>query len=217
MHESSRRGNTVNRHTGVSPSQTTSLSDAKSGSQAPGSGLRSVCSRKPMPHACGSSLSVRRGSAELFSFLPLLVQPRPGPPPPPWSSACPAWVVFTTGTSGRRRRKTPSGPLQDVEQTSGRKKARTQRSSSVAKRSRACMARGILPDVAVQHESDSRLRSGLSSAAGRAEAGRGRAQHFRGEPILRTDRGIAPRLAAGVGRARRRARASRTWGGRLRG
>jgi hypothetical protein len=51
------------------------------------------------------------------------------------------------------------------------------------------MARGILPDVAVQHESDSRLRSGLSSAAGRAEAGRGRAQQFRGEPILRTDNG----------------------------
>ena len=48
------------------------------------------------------------------------------------------------------------------------------------------MVRGILHDVAVQHESDSRLSFGVSSAAGRAEAGRRKAQQFRSEPILRT-------------------------------
>jgi len=53
-----------------------------------------------------------------------------------------------------------------------RKKARRQRSGSVAKRIRACMPRRILHDVSAQHESDSRLRSGLSSAFWQAGAER---------------------------------------------
>lgn len=69
-----------------------------------------------------------------------------------------------------------------------RKNARTQRRSSVAKRSRACMARGILHDAPDQHESDSRIRFGVSSVLGRVEAGRRKAQQFRSGPILRTRR-----------------------------
>jgi hypothetical protein len=46
------------------------------------------------------------------------------------------------------------------------------------------MAREILHDFPVQHESDSRLKSGVSSAVGRAGAGRRKAQQFRGGPIF---------------------------------
>jgi hypothetical protein len=48
------------------------------------------------------------------------------------------------------------------------------------------MARGILHDIAVQHESDSRLSFGVSSPDGRVGAGREESQQFRGGPILRT-------------------------------
>jgi len=48
------------------------------------------------------------------------------------------------------------------------------------------MAREILHDAPAQHESDSRLKSGVSSAVGRAGARRAKAQQFRGGPIFST-------------------------------
>ncbi len=50
------------------------------------------------------------------------------------------------------------------------------------------MAGEILYDVPAPHESDSGLRSGVSSTVGRAGAGRRNAQQFRGGPKLRTNR-----------------------------
>jgi len=50
----------------------------------------------------------------------MAVQSRHGPPPPPESSPCPVSAVFTIATSGRRRRREPSGSLQGVDRTGGR-------------------------------------------------------------------------------------------------
>jgi hypothetical protein len=66
------------------------------------------------------------------------------------------------------------------------KNARTQLSGSVTKLSRACTARGISREVGVEHEPDSRLRSGGSWAVARGEAGR-QAQQSRSGLISRTN------------------------------